>query len=351
MTIVGPRADQVPPPKRDAETPMGPTARLVRSLTPTSLIQASRPLRASVRASRPAAALWTARKRAKWAVRRPATFNAKIEYKLAWDRNPLLRTFADKVASREHVADRVGAHVLTDLYAVVDDPRAIDLAALPPRYVVKPSHASGAVIVVHDQADPVLRLPVLPTDRGWKGATAWVRPEHLERDRFDALCDHWLAHDYWRALGATEWAYHGIPRRLVVEEFLEDGTSAPRDFKFVVAHGRVSWFRVNSNDGAVETTTCFDRNGSVLPVTYSNPRTVPPATLPDTIDEMVRIAEALGSGTDLVRVDLYDVAGRIVFGELTNYPSAGRASFDPPEYDRILGADWTPPPRYRGAAR
>jgi hypothetical protein len=346
MIIVGPRADQVPPPKRDAETPMGATARTVRRLTPHGLIAASRPARARVRASRPAAAFWTARQRAKWTLRRPTTFNEKIQYKLAWDRNPLMRTLADKVAVREHVASIVGPEVLPTLHAVADDPRAIDLAALPSRYVVKPSHASGAVIVVHDQADPALRLPVLPTDLGWKGAVAWVRPEHLDRDRFDALCDHWLAHDYWRALGATEWAYHGIPRRLVVEEFLEDGTSAPRDFKFVVTHGRVSWFRVNTNDGAVETTTCFDRTGSVLPVAYSNPASDPPATLPDTIDEMMRIAEALGAGTDMVRVDLYDVGGRIVFGELTNYPSAGRASFDPPEYDRILGADWTPPRRY-----
>lgn len=351
MTIVGPRAEQTPPPKRDADTPMGMTARIVRSLTPDSIIAASRPARARVRASRPAAAVWTARKRAKWTVRRPETFNDKIEYKLAWDRNPLIRTFADKVAVRDHVASVVGPHVLTTTYAIADDPRSLDLGALPPRYVVKPSHASGAVIVVHDAADPSLRLPVIPTDRGWKGANAWVRPERLERDRFDALCDHWLAHDYWRALGSTEWAYHGIPRRLIVEEFLEDGDSAPRDFKFVVAHGRLSWFRVNSNDGAIETTTCFDRDRSVLPVTYSNPPTVPPATLPDTIDEMVRIAEALGAGTDMVRVDLYDVAGRIVFGELTNYPSAGRASFDPPEYDRILGADWTPPHRYGRASR
>ncbi len=337
MTIVGPQADEAPPPKRDAETPMGATARTVRRLTPESWIAASRPIRARVRASRPAAAFWTARMRAKWAVRRPATFNEKIEYKLAWDRNPLLRTFADKVAVRAHVADVVGAHLLAEVYAVVDDPGALDLDALPSRHVVKPSHASGAVIVVHDHADPALRLPEVPTDQGWKGACAWVRPEHLDRDRFDRLCRHWLAHDYSRALGSTEWAYRGIPRRLIVEEFLEDGTSAPRDFKFTVAHGRVTWFRVNTTVGAAETTSCFDRDGSPLPVTYSNPRTVPPAPLPDSIDEMIRIAEALGAGTDMVRVDLYDVAGRIVFGELTNYPSAARATFDPPEYDLILG--------------
>lgn len=350
MSVVGPRAHADAAGKRDAETPMGPTARLVRALTPRRVIDASRPVRARIRHSTAAAAWWTARKRAKWTVRSPRTFNEKVEYKLAWDRDPILRVFADKIAAREHVAQEIGPEVLAAQYAVVDDPRDLDLAGLPSRYVVKPSHASGAVIIVHDAADPALRLPVLPEDRGWVGAIEWVRPEHLDRARFDAMCDLWLRHDYWRALGSTEWAYRGIPRRLVVEEFLESRGNIAQDFKFIVVHGRVTWFRVNTQVDGVETTTNFDRDGSVLPFVYTNPSTEPPATLPDSIDEMIRIAETLGSRVDLVRVDLYDADGRIVFGELTNYPSAGRASFDPPEYDRIMGAPWQPPRRYRVGA-
>ena len=88
------------------------------------------------------------------------------------------------------------------------------------------------------------------------------------------------------------------------------------------------------------------RDGSLIPVVHINPAAEPPAEIPASIDEMIRIAEALGAGTDLVRVDLYEIGGRILFGELTNYPSAGRGSFDPPEYDEILGAAWTPPRHY-----
>jgi hypothetical protein len=351
MTIVGPRASGSADHGHDEATPMGPTARLVRSLTPQRLVAASRPLRARIRESTPAAAWWTARKRAKYVWRAPRTFNEKVEYKLAWDRRPIVRTFADKVAVRDHVAAIIGDDILVPQYAVVDDPRALDLGALPSRYVVKPSHASGAVIVVHDQADPALRLPTTPTDRGWVREIAWVRPEHLDRATFDATCDHWLRHDYWRALGSTEWAYRGIPRRLVVEEFLEDGTHAPRDYKFNVMHGEVFWYRINVNDEHGHRSTNYRRDGSLIPVVHINPSAEPPAEIPASIDEMIRIAEALGAGTDFVRVDLYEIGGRILFGELTNYPSAGRGSFDPPEYDEILGADWAPPPRYRDSAR
>ena len=61
---------------------------------------------------------------------------------------------------------------------------------------------------------------------------------------------------------------------------------------------------------------------------------------------MIEIAERLGVGIDFVRVDLYALPERIVCGELTNYPLAGTGWFDPPEFDRRLGAFWTVPRRY-----
>jgi TupA-like ATPgrasp len=61
---------------------------------------------------------------------------------------------------------------------------------------------------------------------------------------------------------------------------------------------------------------------------------------------MLDVAERLGAETDFVRVDLYCPRGRVVFGELTNYPVAARGKFNPPEFDRQLGEWWTQPTRY-----
>ena len=57
---------------------------------------------------------------------------------------------------------------------------------------------------------------------------------------------------------------------------------------------------------------------------------------------MLEIASALSDGLDFVRVDLYDVDGRIVVGELTPYPGGGRATFDPEDLYTRLFADWHP---------
>ena len=62
---------------------------------------------------------------------------------------------------------------------------------------------------------------------------------------------------------------------------------------------------------------------------------------------MVLRAEALASGTDFLRVDLYLVDTKPYFGEFAVYPYSGRATFVPADerasrdsVDRELGALW-----------
>ncbi len=55
---------------------------------------------------------------------------------------------------------------------------------------------------------------------------------------------------------------------------------------------------------------------------------------------MISVAEILGAGLDYIRVDLYDIGGRVVFGELTPYPEAAYGRFDPEDLDRSFGDLW-----------
>lgn len=58
---------------------------------------------------------------------------------------------------------------------------------------------------------------------------------------------------------------------------------------------------------------------------------------PSKFDEMLEISRKLSSGTPFLRVDLYEINGRVYFGELTFYPCAGMMPFDPPEADLLVG--------------
>ncbi|WP_424464607.1 ATP-grasp fold amidoligase family protein [Pseudoclavibacter helvolus] len=112
---------------------------------------------------------------------KPVTFTEKVRYKMLRDRRRLIVTFADKAAVRGYVAATVGAHYLPGACGVLDDPRELEALELPEAYVVKPTHGSGAVIVVSPAAPPEARLP----EAEWGWVYSHVRPEHVDRKRLD----------------------------------------------------------------------------------------------------------------------------------------------------------------------
>jgi hypothetical protein len=284
--------------------------------------------------------------RRSWATRRPETFAQKLTWKLAKDRRPLLTTFADKVAVRDYVADAVGPEVLTELYAVVSDPRSLDPARLPAEFVVKPNHASGLVWIVSDRVPPVDELSGSsgPPSPGLVRTTRAA----LDWDQLVSSCDRWLATDYSDV--AQEWAYRHIPRRILVEELLADRDgSVPRDYKFLVFHGRVRLIEVHTNRFDGHRVDLRLPDWEVVDATLPCPAAEQPPPRPEILEKMVHIAETLGQETDFVRVDLYDVDGRIVFGELTSSPGGlAAAAYYPDSLE--LGRHWTLPGRYQSGA-
>ena len=278
-----------------------------------------------------------------WRTRRPATFREKVRYKMLRDRRPLIVTFADKAAVRNLVASRIGQHVLPRVYGILDDPRELRDLELPGSYVVKPTHGSGAAIVVSSSARPDARLP---TDAGsWE--YRHVRPETVDRDRLVELASGWVSQLYGQGPN-REWVYGRVPRRIIVEELLEgpDG-GIPDDLKFFVFHGRCRYVQLDAGRFGRRTQDFFLPDWRHLPLSGGPAWADPEPSAPERLDEMIDLAERLAAGTDFVRVDLYDLGDRIVFGELTSYPAGGESPFDPERYNAEFGSWWTVPRRYR----
>jgi hypothetical protein len=278
-----------------------------------------------------------------WRTRRPRTFNEKVRYKMLRDHRRLIVTFADKAAVREHVASLVGPEVLPEVFHLLDDPRDLASATLPPAYVLKPTHGSGVAIIVSDRADPGDRLP--PPQHSW--VYRHVRPEVAPREHLVALGESWLGQLYGQGPN-REWAYGHVPRRLLVEEFLvgADG-STPDDYKFFVFHGTCRYVQVDRGRFDRRTQDFFTPDWTHLPLDGGNPWASTPPARPERLREMVRLAERLGEGTDFVRVDLYDLPDRIVFGELSSFPAGGDSPFEPESFNLEFGSHWSPPRRYR----
>jgi hypothetical protein len=127
-------------------------------------------------------------------LKHPRTFNERLFHKMATDRSPLLPRTADKAEVRGYVEEVLGPGYLPELYALLDRPDAVLEAALPSRYVAKPTHSSGRLMFVeHD--DPATRARLASDARNW------------------------FAYRHHHRTG--EWAYDCLRPRLLVEEWLQ----------------------------------------------------------------------------------------------------------------------------------
>ena len=245
----------------------------------------------------------------------PETFNEKLLHKMLFDRDHKLTLFADKYLVRDFVRSRLGGdEYLTKLFAVVESSTEIRGLGLPARFVVKPNHLCARIKVVRD-------------------------PEETSLDELEKLASEWLHTNYFHYYG--EWAYKNITPRIIFEELLEDNEEIPPDYKFFcfggeprflyVAKGRFENLRINF----------YDLNFKLLPVRYHDQENFQgDESAPKNFGRMLEIARRLSSGTDFLRVDLYNIQGRIVFGELTNYPSHAAGRFMPPSWDTRFGSYW-----------
>ncbi len=245
---------------------------------------------------------------------RPKTFNEKVLRRIVFERKPWMTMAADKYRVRDYVRERVGGQILPELYWVGTEPEAIPFDTLPGRFVVKPTHGSGWVEIVRDQA-------------------------RLDRDGLLRTCRGWLGQSYYEM--TREWIYKDITPRILVEEFVDDGSGlAPNDYKLFVFGGRVAFILVTMGRFAVRAHMLMDRDWNEVEVrfVYSSLRQqVPP---PPHLPQMIEAAEALAKGIDFVRADFYDTPSKLFFGELTATPGCGLDRFDPPSFDRTLGALW-----------
>ena len=233
--------------------------------------------------------------------------------------------------------------MLPGLLHLLDDPRSLAEVPLPSSYVVKPTHGSGVAIIVSPRADAGSRLP--DPEHSW--AYRHVRPEFAPTETLVSLGRSWLAQLYGQGPN-REWAYGHVPRRILVEELLTGPDGAlPDDYKFFVFHGTCRYVQVDRGRFERRTQDFFTPDWSHLPLNGGNPWAASRIPRPDRLPDMIALAQRLARDTDFVRVDLYDLPERIVFGELSSCPAGGDSPFDPEWFNLQFGDHWTPPRRYR----
>ncbi|MFO0698454.1 MAG: ATP-grasp fold amidoligase family protein [Nitrospira sp.] len=246
-------------------------------------------------------------------IKAPKTFTEKLFWRMiSWNRrvNPLFTQLTDKYAVRTHVAGTIGDEYLIKLLWHGENPLTIPFDRLPAQYVMKPSHTSQQVIVVKERA---------------------------ERANLISRASDWLTSNYY--WNAREYQYYRITPRVMIEECLQnpDG-SLPLDYKLWCFNGVPELIQVITHTR--DMSAFFDRAWTLLDLSNKEGRSQRPITKPTNLEEMIAIASKLSVGFGFVRVDLYNVKGRVYFGELTFTPTAGHMKLQPDSWDAALGKKW-----------
>ena len=121
---------------------------------------------------------------------------------------------------------------------------------------------------------------------------------------------------------------------------LDESERIPVDYKFYVFGGVATYVQVMDERHSALRTGFFDREWRPQPFRRGGSLASSSFPRPACLDEMSRLAEKLGAELDFVRVDLYALEDRIVFGEMTLAPGAGWIPFLPRSYDFKLGEKW-----------
>jgi hypothetical protein len=244
---------------------------------------------------------------------RPKTFSEHCQARKVFDRSPKLPQYADKVLVKSFVSRELGqSWVIPTIWHGTELPPESKRDWKRP-FVIKANNGSATNIFVreHDTVD-------------------WAE--------IDLVTRNWLRKPY--GLGYGEWLYRAIEPQLLVEPFIGNGTDLPVDYKFWVFHGRCVMIQVDTGRERHHRRRFFDRNWSPLPFGLHYPIEHGEIERPSALDGMLSGAEKLGRGFGFVRVDLYEVEGAPVFGEMTFYPGSGIESFTLSSVDVLLGRMW-----------
>ncbi len=242
----------------------------------------------------------------------PQKFTEKIQWIKLNERTQLRQQAANRLAVRDFVDSKIGKNHLVPLINSFETLTQSIWESLPQQFVLKANHGCGMLSIINDKGD-----------------------EHF--NTIHQKTEDWKQTNYYRF--GREWAYKGLPRTILAEKLLlTQNGSIPKDYKFFCFHGRVKLIQVDYDRFGDQKRNLFDPNFEPIEGKLLYPPYEQPVQRPQNLDEAIKIAEALATDFNFIRVDLYLLENHVYFGELTNYPGNGFVPFQPEELEYKVGS-------------
>lgn len=235
----------------------------------------------------------------------PKDINEKILWMSFFTDTSIWSLLADKYAVREYVKERISDDILVPLLGKWDRTEDIDFDSLPLMFVIKPNNGSYDCVVVKDKSRVDCESIRASMHRSLQIPFGY---EHAERHYLD------------------------IKPCIIAEELLEDPiNSSPIDYKIWCLNGKLYCVFVVGNRNIINHTAdyaCYDEDWKRRPELIAESfRSTFECPRPKNLDLMIQYAEKLAEGLPQVRVDFYNIEGKIYFGEMTLTSNYGMMTY------------------------
>ncbi|MDR0934910.1 MAG: hypothetical protein LBM03_01220 [Erysipelotrichaceae bacterium] len=241
----------------------------------------------------------------------PETYTEKLQFLrlYTYPKNELVTKCAGRVGVREYLKDNGLENLLIPIYGVFDRFEDIDFDKLPSQFVMKCTHASGLNYICLDK-------------------------NKLDFKNLKKTFKKWLKTNYGKK--TVEMHYAKIKPQIIIEKYLGN---APIEYKIHVFNGTAKYMYVVTGRGSdIRYNNYYIDWKPFNEAQFNHWKTsTNKIDIPTNWNEMVKIAEKLAATFPFVRVDLYNINGKIYFSELTFTPAKGTLIFDGKNADEEIG--------------
>lgn len=251
----------------------------------------------------------------------PELFTEKIQWLKLNDRTKLHTICADKYLVRNFIKEEIGYEYLIPLSFQTYNAKDLTPGNLPDYpCIIKANHDSQGAIFVYDKSKI-----------NWKSTQQYFKKK--------------LKTNYYYL--EKEWQYKNIRPCLIVEKLLLDKNgNIPYDFKFYCFNGIAKLIQIDKDRGKkIYTRHWYDRqwiqqktNGYInnLVIRKGNNSSIQ-IKKPIYFNRMIEFSEKIAKRFDFVRVDWYEIEGKLYFGEITFHPGGGFDGLVTEAWDKKYG--------------
>lgn len=252
-------------------------------------------------------------------LKNPKTLNEKILYMSLCTDTTLWTRLADKYNAREYVEECGLSDILVPLFGHWYKAEDIDFDKLPQQFVIKSTHGCGDVVIVKDKST--------------------IDCESIRKQMSVAINEI-----YGELEGGKH--YMRMQPAIIAEGLLDNDetsnhySSSLIDYKFWCFNGKAHYVRVYGNRGLQTDVMTYDMEWNSHPEYSIITKEFKPGMKmpkPQNFERMIEIVETLGKPFPVVRVDLYNIGGKIYFGELTFTSHGGMMNNLTKEFQTICG--------------